>query len=120
MDNRKKEEFIKQFNQDIIRLKKYLLEKKHVHCLVCESFDESFDMKIIQIKNDEILIQSRLPKEAEIGNIITNEKYNPDEFMRRIEIKYCPFCSEELNSGFTFDDMIKDLTEELEDIENNI
>lgn len=120
MDNRKKEEFIERFNRDIIRLKKYSSENKNPHCLVCESFDESFDLKIIQIINDEILIQSRLPKETEIGNIITNEKYNPDEFMVGIEIKYCPFCSEYLNYGFTFEEMIEDLKEVIEDIENNI
>ena len=101
---------------DIERVYKFIEENKHPHCLVCESFEQSFDFGLIKIIEGEVLIQSRLPKDADIGNIITNEKYNPDEYIMGLAIKYCPFCAENLEIGFNLKDILKRIKEENENI----
>lgn len=108
------EGIIEDLRNGIARTKKAKEDKKHPHVLICEQFDESFNSKLFINNNDEVLIQSRLPKDTDIGNIITKEKYNPDDYIMALAIKYCPFCSEDLNYPYTFEKIIESMEEELE------
>ena len=106
-------EIIENIKEGIERIKKFKEENKHPHALVCEKFEEGFNLKFFMVKEDEVTIQSRLPKDAEVGNVITNEEYNPDEYIMALVINHCPFCGESLEFGITFDNMIESMEKDM-------
>lgn len=83
------------------------VEKKHPHGEKCEDFRRALDYGLILIIEGEPQIVGKLPKEAKVGNIITGEKYNPNDFTLNLVIGFCPFCGEQLSLPF-----LKDLEED--------
>jgi len=108
------EEIIAEMKESIKKIKRFKEENKHPHCLICEQFEEGFNLKILMVKNENVYIQSRLPKDAEIGNILTNENYNPDDYIMALLINNCPFCAESLDFGLSFDAMIESMKRDME------
>lgn len=70
------------------------VKHEHPHSEVCESFKLALEYGHLIVIEGEIQIQGRLPKGAKTGNIITGEKYDPEQFHFNIAITYCPFCGQ--------------------------
>ncbi len=87
------EEIIENIKEGIERVKRFKEENKHPHALICNKFDESFNLKLIQIRDNEAWIVGEYHK---------------------IEITNCPFCSEGLEFGLTFDKMIESMKKDME------
>jgi hypothetical protein len=73
------------------------VENEHSHSKDCEDFSNALKFGHLIIIKNEIQIKGTVPKDAKIGNVITNETYNPGDFCFNMVIKYCPFCGVELD-----------------------
>ena len=62
----------------------------------CEDFRRDLDYGLIVVIEDEPQIKGRLPNTAKVGNLLTGEKYNPNDFMLNLIIRFCPFCGERI------------------------
>lgn len=72
------------------------VENKHWHAEDCEPFEMALKLGHLTIIEGEVQITGKPPKDAEIGNVLTGEKYNPQDFVLNMAISFCPFCSKDL------------------------
>lgn len=72
------------------------VEKEHWHGEECEYFEKALRFGHITIIEGEPQITGKPAKDAEMGNILTGEKYNPENFALNMVIKFCPFCAKKI------------------------
>ena len=70
------------------------VKKTHPHGEKCEDFRRALDYGLIVVIEGEPQIKGKVPETAKVGNLITGEKYDADNFMLTLIIQFCPFCSE--------------------------
>lgn len=78
----------------------FKVERSHPHSEKCEDFKNALRLRHIGIFDGELQLIGRPPREAGIGNILTGEKYDPEDFFLNMVFNFCPFCGEKLVSSF--------------------
>jgi len=77
------------------------VEHDHPHideCGVRDSFEMALKSGHLIVIEGELQIQGRLPDGAKVGNVITNEKYDPGQFHFNMIVSYCPFCGKRIDN----------------------
>ena len=72
------------------------VESEHWHGEECEYFEMALKLGHLTVIEGEVMITGKPPKDAEIGNVLTGEKYNPQDFVLNMAISFCPFCNKDL------------------------
>lgn len=75
---------------------KLKIQKIHPHMEKCEGFRRALGYGLIIVIDNEPQIMGKLPETTKVGNLLTGEKYNSDNFMLNLVINFCPFCSERI------------------------
>ena len=74
------------------------VENKHWHGEECERFELALRFGHLTVIEGEVQITGKPPKDAEMGNVLTGEKYDPQDFALNMAISFCPFCSKKLHA----------------------